>query len=75
MPALWPELSPILLAYHRLGKDANGGLLYSERAAYLAERVEDPGEREAWHFFLDVADRKLAEVRRQEFEEARKERG
>lgn len=70
VPEVDPELAEILGKYRRLGRDANGATLYTERVALLADAgVREIGEREAWHDLFDAMDDELAKVRREELDE------
>lgn len=73
VPEPWPELSPVLRIYRRLGHDANGSTLYTDRSqALLDEGITEPGERDAWHCLWDAIDDELARLQRAEFEEIRR---
>lgn len=55
----------------RLGRDANGALLHSERISWLDEnRVRQPEERELFHHLLDTAEAARAEAQSELHEEA-----
>ena len=56
-PELWPELNWAVAATGRMGRDAGGSLLLSERELWLDRNdVEDEGLRDALHQFRDAID-------------------
>lgn len=66
-----PALAPIFHAMARMGRDANGHLLHSERTSWLDENdVRDPEERELFHTLFDAAERASAEAHAELHEEA-----
>lgn len=72
MPELWPELEPVLVGYHQLGRDANGATLHTERESWLrANRIRDRGERTAFHRLWLAADSESARVRNEQLRAAR----
>lgn len=68
-PQLDAYLYGVVAAYGRLGRDANGGLLYSERRLWLESNLADAGEREAWDAWFDAMEGENREIRREEREE------
>ena len=75
VPALWPELWPVLGATARMGTDANGTLLHAERVSWLDENgIDDPGERETLHRFFDAIDGARAEARQELHDEMTRQR-
>lgn len=76
IPEPWPELAPVFLALARLGSDANGRILHSERTNWLDEnQVRQPEEREIFHHLFDVADAESAAARSELMEERLPDRG
>lgn len=73
VPEPWPEVRRVLMVYGRLGHDANGGTLYTDRSqALLDEGITEPGERDAWHCCWDAIDAELARLQRVELEDMRR---
>ena len=71
-PHPFPELAPVFAALARMGRDANGSLLHSERTDWLDENgVKNAEEREQFHRLFDAADAEhalYAAERREELE-------
>lgn len=63
------ELSPILAAHSRLGTDANGTPLLSERRVFFDEARMAPGLEEFVEECFDVLDREASKVRREQLAE------
>lgn len=71
IPHPLPALAPIFHALARMGRDANGSLLHSERTSWLDEnKVRDPEERELFHSLFDAAESARAEAHAELHEEA-----
>lgn len=63
------ELSPILAAHSRLGTDANGTPLLSERRAFFDEARLAPDLEDFVDECFDVLDSETAKVRKQQIDE------
>lgn len=75
VPEPWPALGPVFLALARMGTDANGRILHSERTNWLDEnQVHQPEEREIFHHLFDIADSESANARAELQEESMPDR-
>lgn len=63
------ELSPILAAHSRLGTDANGTPLLSERRVFFADAKLAPGLEDFVTECFDALDSEAAKVRRKQIED------
>ena len=71
IPHPLPALAPVFAAMARMGRDANGHLLHSERTSWMDENgVTEPTEREIFHLLLDTAEAARAEAQAELHEEA-----
>ena len=70
VPEPVPCLEPVFEALARMGRDAGGSLLHSERVSWLDEnRVFHAGEREVFHFLFDAAEAERAKVEQERRDE------
>lgn len=74
VPHALPALDPIFQAVARMGRDANGHILQSERIAWLDEEgIEDPDERAIVHRLLDIYQAETNEAESERREELQEE--
>lgn len=64
-------LYPVFSALARMGRDANGHLLHSERTSWMDENhIDDPDERDLLHRLFDAAEAERALAKEELHEEA-----